>query len=46
MSECERLLGDHQERGKCLERLIKHFNKEKIVTEETLKALEKLREVL
>ena len=42
MDECARLLGDDTERWKCLERMKKHFNKEKRVAEETLAALEKL----
>jgi len=46
MAECERLLGNQGERRKCCERLIKHFNKEKMVAEKTLRELEKLREVL
>ena len=43
MAECVRLLGNPDERIKCHERLVKHFNKEKIVIEETLKELERIR---
>jgi formate hydrogenlyase subunit 6/NADH:ubiquinone oxidoreductase subunit I len=44
MSECERLLGSADERSRCLVRLLKHFNKEKKVIEETLGELEKLKQ--
>lgn len=43
MAECAKLLGNPNEKTRCLERLVKHFNKEKIVIEETLKELVKMR---
>ena len=43
MKECEKHLGDAKERKKCLERMKKHFNREKLVAEKTLVELEKLK---
>lgn len=43
MNACADKLGDPGEAQKCLNRLIKHFNKEKKVVEETLARLEKLK---
>ncbi len=43
MEACVKYLGDVKEGKKCLNRMIKHFNKEKIVTEKTLEELEKLK---
>ncbi len=42
MALCAEHLGDDKEKVKCLKRMIKHFNKEKIVAERTLEELEKL----
>lgn len=43
MEDCAKYLGDVKEKNKCLERMKKHFNKEKIVAEKTLEELEKLK---
>jgi ferredoxin len=43
MKLCETFLGDAGERNKCLGRMIKHFNKSRIVAEKTLEELEKLK---
>jgi ferredoxin len=43
MEDCAKYLGSEEEKGKCLSRMIKHFNKEKIIAEKTLKRLEELR---
>ena len=43
MEACVKYLGDDKEGQKCLNRMIKHFNKEKIVAEKTLEELEKLK---
>jgi ferredoxin len=43
MEECARSFNDKKEAGKCLNRMIKHFNKEKIVAEKTLQELEKIK---
>ena len=42
MELCAKYLGDDKEKDKCLTRMKKHFNKEKIVAEKTLEELEKL----
>ena len=42
MNACVKHLGDDKEAGKCLNRMKKHFNKEKIVAEKTLDELDKL----
>jgi ferredoxin len=42
MRECAMYLGGEQESRKCLGRMIKHFNKEKIVAEKTLEELQGL----
>jgi ferredoxin len=44
MSACAEHLGDEKERQKCLNRMIKHFNKEKLVAEKTLEELRMLKE--
>jgi ferredoxin len=44
MEACEKYLGDAEERQKCLNRMIKHFNNEKIIAENTLQEIELLRE--
>ena len=43
MSACVKHLGDSKEGLKCLNRMIKYFNKEKVVAEKTLEQLEKLK---
>lgn len=43
MELCAKHLGDSQEKGKCLQRMIKYFNKEKTVAEKTMEELEKLK---
>jgi len=43
INACIRYLGDEQEGQKCLNRLLKHFNKEKTVVEKTLERLQMLR---
>ena len=43
MEACAKYLGDEKEKGKCLKRMKRHFNKEKIVSEKTLNELEKLK---
>ena len=42
MEDCAKYLGDVKEKDKCLERMKRHFNKEKVVAEKTLEELEKL----
>lgn len=43
MYACAKYLGDAKEKQKCLNRMIKHFNKEKIVIEKTLEKLQMLK---
>jgi ferredoxin len=43
MNLCAELIGDQQEKAKCLNRMIKYWNKEKVVAEKTLLELEKLK---
>jgi len=43
MELCAKYLGDVKEKNKCLQRMIKYYNKEKIVAEKTLEELEKLK---
>ena len=43
MEACAKYLGGEDEKQKCLNRMIKHFNKEKIVMEKTLEKLETLK---
>ncbi|MCK4297263.1 MAG: ferredoxin, partial [Candidatus Marinimicrobia bacterium] len=42
MNLCAEYLGDIEEKGKCLKRMKKHFNNERIIPEITLEELEKL----
>jgi hypothetical protein len=42
MELCAKYLGDVKEKGKCLQRMKKHFNREKFVAEKTLEKLEEL----
>ncbi|MCD6218469.1 4Fe-4S binding protein [bacterium] len=43
MNACAEYLGDEKEKQKCLIRMIKHFNKDKIVAEKTLEKLQTLK---
>lgn len=43
MDACEKYLGNAKEGQKCLNRMIRHFGKEKMVAEKTIEALESLR---
>ena len=43
MNACVKYLSNSTEANKCLNRMIKHFNKEKVVAEKTLSELEKLK---
>ena len=43
MELCAKYLGNDKEKDKCLIRMKKHFNKEKIVAGKTLDELEKLK---
>ena len=42
MEDCAKYLGDVKEKNKCLERMKKYFNKEKIIAEKTIEELKKL----
>ncbi len=42
MEDCAQHLGDVKEKQKCLQRMIKHFNKERIVAEKTIEELNRL----
>ena len=42
MELCGKYLGEENEKRKCLERMKKHFNKEKVIAEKTLEGLDKL----
>ena len=43
MEACAKYLGDDKENNKCLERMKKHFKREKLIAEKTLEELEKLK---
>lgn len=43
MRACEKYLGDANEKYKCLQRMKKHFKKEKIIAEKTLEELENIK---
>jgi len=43
MELCAKYLGEENESEKCLERMKKHFNKEKVVAEKTLEEIAKLK---
>ena len=43
MDACAKHLGDESEKQKCLNRMIKHFNKDRIVAEQTLEKLQALK---
>ncbi len=42
MDACAAALGEEKEKKKCLERMKKHFNTEKIIAEKTIEELKKL----
>lgn len=44
MELCAHYLGSMEEKNKCLNRMKKHFNSQKIIAEKTLAELEKLQE--
>jgi ferredoxin len=43
MEACKKHLGKSNDANNCLNRMIKHFNKERVVAEKTLEELKKLR---
>ena len=43
MEACAKLLGEEKEKWRCLERMKKHFKKEKLTAEKTLEELEKIK---
>ncbi len=43
MNACAQHLGDDKERQKCLNRILKHYNKEKTVVEKTLQRIQMLK---
>ena len=43
MELCAQYLGDEKEKMKCLNRMMKHFNSQKVIAEKTLVELEKLK---
>jgi formate hydrogenlyase subunit 6/NADH:ubiquinone oxidoreductase subunit I len=43
MDDCAKYLGNPEEKQKCLNRMIGHFNKDKIVAEKTLAELQKMK---
>ena len=45
MELCAKYLGDVKEKSNCLEKMIKHFNREKVIAERTLEELEKLKNI-
>jgi ferredoxin len=44
MSDCQKYLNDEKEGEKCLSRMLKHFNNEKIIAEKTIDELQKLKD--
>ena len=42
MDDCEKYLGDPEEKGKCLNRMKKYFKNERLIAEKTLNELESL----
>lgn len=44
MNDCAKYLGGQEEKQKCLQRMIRHFNIEKIIAEKTIKELQAMRE--
>lgn len=45
MELCAKYLGDDKEKGKCLKRMRKHFNSQKMIAERTLEELVKLENI-
>lgn len=45
MELCVKYLGNEKEKIKCLNRMIKHFNIQKVIAEKTLEKLEKLKNI-
>jgi len=43
MDDCAKYLGNPEEKQKCLNRMIGHFNKDKIVAEKTVAELQKMK---
>jgi ferredoxin len=43
MDLCVKYLGNEEEKIKCLKRMIKHFNRQKVIAERTLEKLEELK---
>jgi len=43
MEACVKYLGNSKEGQKCLNRMIKHFNREKLIAEKTLEEIERLK---
>ncbi|MBN1621506.1 MAG: 4Fe-4S binding protein [Endomicrobiales bacterium] len=43
MDTCAKSLGDEKEKWKCLERMKKYFNREKVIAEKTLEEIGKLK---
>lgn len=43
MEDCAKYLGGEEEKDKCLMRMMKHFNKEKVIAEKTLECLRGLK---
>ena len=46
MELCAKYLGDEEEKTKCLNRMIKYFNNQKVIAEKTLDTLDKLKKVV
>ena len=45
MELCAKYLDNEQEKMKCLNRMMKHFNSQKVIAEKTLERLEKSKNV-
>jgi len=46
MDLCAKHLGDEKEKAKCLNRMIKHFNNQKLIAEKTLEVLGELKKTI
>ena len=46
MDLCAKHLGDEKERAKCLNRMIKYFNNQKVIAEKTLEVLGELKKTI
>jgi len=46
LQPCAKYLGDVKEKDKCLQRMKKHFKKEKIIAEKTLEELENIKNII